>query len=726
MGTRRAVVLLSLAVLVSACTRSTNLPAASTPSSRPPGSASGPSEWTSSGAGRDWRTYLGDKGSTHYSTLDQINTGNVTRLQVAWTFETGDKGEFQTNNLIIDGVLYTASPSRKLMALDAGTGKEIWRFDPKSERDDLVGNRQRGLAYWESGDDRRIFTSAGTWLYAVNARTGALIRSFGDNGSIHLGRGLGLGGTPTVRLNTPGVIYKDLLILGGLISEETAGAIRAFDVRTGELKWVFRTIPRPGEYGYETWPPDAWKTAGGASDWSGHSVDEQRGIVYVSTETAGPDFWGGDRFGANLFANSVIALDATTGKRLWHFQIVHHDLWDLDLPSPPTLLTVTHNGRRIDAVAQGTKHGLLFVFDRVTGSPLWPVRERTGHESRIPGVKTWPTQPFPEKPAPLMRQLYTEADVSDISPEARVLTSERFKRAGSFGALPPPSLKETILFPGPDGGFEWGGAAADPDGILYANLNEIPWFYQMIPTRGPTGAPVSRGERQYLVHCASCHGMDRTGDAAGGMPPLLNMRDRLTREYVTKVVDSGGGRMPPFGQLPETQRGAILDFLFGTERPAAVDAAAPGADGPAREGPPYAFAGFRRWFDREGYPAIKPPWGTLNAVDLNTGEIKWKVPLGEYPELTKRGIPPTGTENYGGPVVTAGGLIFIGATADETFRAFDKATGQVLWQAKLPFSGNATPSTYMVNGKQYVVISAGGGKSGRPAGGTIVAFALPN
>jgi quinoprotein glucose dehydrogenase len=678
------------------------------------------------GAGRDWPTYLGDKATTHYSTLAQITRDNVDRLQVAWTFETGDKGEFQTNNLIIDGVLYTASPSRKLIALDAATGKELWRFDPLTERDDLVGNRQRGLAYWAGDGGGRIFTSAGTWLYAVDARTGTLIRSFGDNGSIHLGRGMGLGGTPTIRANTPGTIYDDLLIIGGLISEQTAGAIRAFDVRTGELRWVFRTIPRPGEYGYETWPPDAWKTAGGASDWSGHSLDEARGIVYVSTETAGPDFWGGDRFGENLFANSVIALDARTGKRLWHYQIIHHDLWDLDLPSPPTLLTVTHGGRRIDAVAQGTKHGLLFVFDRVTGEPLWPIHERPALPAKLPGVQTWPTQPFPEKPAPLMRQIYTADDVSNISPEARALTTERFTLVGSHGAMPPPSVQETILFPGPDGGFEWGGAAADPDGILYANLNEIPWLYQMVPTRRSDGAPVSRGERQYLVHCASCHGMDRSGNLPSGMPPLTNLAGRLSPESVMTILEQGGGRMPPFAQLPAAQRKAIVDFLFGTEAPATAEATAPRAGESPRETPPYAFGGFRRWFDREGYPAIKPPWGTLNAVDLNTGEIKWKVPLGEYPELTKRGIPPTGTENYGGPVVTAGGLIFIGATADETFRAFDKDTGKVLWQASLPFSGNATPSTYMVDGKQYVVISAGGGKSGRPAGGTIVAFALPN
>lgn len=701
----------------------------------------GPADSSSIGAGRDWPTYLGDTGATHYSTLDQITTANVGQLTVAWTFDTagtavaGDAsstatGDFQTNNLIVDGVLYTASPARHVIALDAATGVQRWRFDPRSEREDAVGNRQRGLAYWTDGGDQRIFTSAGTWLYALDATTGKPVRTFGDNGSIHLGRGLGLGGTPSVRMNTPGVVYKDLLIVGGLIPENVAGGIRAFDVRTGELKWTFRTIPRPGEFGYETWPPDAWKTAGGASDWSGHSVDAARGIVYVSTETAGPDFWGGARYGENLFANSVIALDASTGRRLWHYQIVHHDLWDLDLPAPPTLLTVTHGRTRIDAVAQGTKHGFLFAFDRVTGAPLWPVHETPTTPSRIPGVKVWPTQPIPEKPAPLIRQRYTADDVSTISPMAQLLTSERFKRSGNFGAMPPPSLDETILFPGPDGGFEWGGAAADPDGVLYANVNEIPWFYRMIPTRGADGRPLSLGHRQYLVNCAACHGADRTGDVRGGMPSLERLKGRRTPEQVMSVMQQGGGRMPPFDRLGERQRAAIVAFLFGTET--AGDGTAPRrtASGPESTAPqppepPYAFGGFQRWFDREGYPAIKPPWGTLNAVDMNSGEILWKVPLGEYPELTARGIPPTGTENYGGPIVTAGGLIFIGASADETFRAFDRKTGRILWQARLPFSGNATPSTYMVGRRQYVVISAGGGKSGRPAGGTIVAFALP-
>jgi quinoprotein glucose dehydrogenase len=680
-------------------------------------------------SGDDWPAYLGNPARTLYSRLDQINKGNVADLRVAWTFDTGDVGEYQSNNLVVDGVVYTASPARNVIALNAATGETLWRFNPGSEQQGPPGRRQRGVLYWADGDDRRIFTAAGTRLYALQAATGRPIRTFGENGSLHLGTGLRAKGVPNAGLNTPGVLYKDLLIISANTGEDVPGAVRAFDARTGELRWIFHTIPQPGEYGYETWPPDAWKKVGGASAWAGIALDEHRGIVFAATETAGPDFWGGERFGENLFANCIIALDANTGRRLWHYQLVHHDIWDMDLPTPPVLLTVTHEGRRIDAVAQGTKQGLLFVFDRVTGEPLWPIHEMPAPPSEIPEVRTWPTQPVPARPPPLMRQVYTADEVSTLSAAAHALTSERLSRAGSFGAFPPPRWMESIKFPGFDGGFEWGGSATDPDGILYVNINEIPWIYQLVPTRQGDVA-TSPAERQYLIHCSPCHGFDRAGIAAAGMPSLLGLADRKSREEVARIVAEGGGRMPPFGQLPKARRDEIISLLF--EREVSVPDGSK-ASGPQRSpaaageagGPPFVFGGFRRWFDAEGYPAIKPPWGTLNAVDLNTGEIKWKVTLGEYAELTARGIPPTGTENYGGPVVTAGGLVFIGATADETFRAFDKDTGEILWQAKLPFGGNATPSTYRVNGRQYVLVSAGGGKSGRPAGGSLVAFALP-
>jgi quinoprotein glucose dehydrogenase len=448
-----------------------------------------------------------------------------------------------------------------------------------------------------------------------------------------------------------------------------------------------------------------------------------------------------------------VALDANTGTRLWHHQLVHQDTLDKDLPTPPVLLTVTQGGQRIDAVAQGTKNGLLFVFNRVTGEPLWPIEERPIPASELPGMTTWPTQPFPTKPAPLMRQTYTANDVSTMSPTASATTLQRFSVVGSHGAFAPPSLKETILFPGFDGGMEWGGAAVDRDGNYYVNINEIPWLYQMVPTRRDDGSPLSLGERSYLIQCASCHGIDRNGDATHGFPSVVNLAPRLDTASVLALLEKGVARMPSFDGVPEGQRRAIVDHLFGTEQEASAYQAAGGRGGRGERGggapaaaagrvggaargvgggagrggrnpAPYAFVGFRRW-QVEGYPAIAPPWGTLNAVDLNTGDIKWQVPLGEYPELTARGIPSTGTENYGGPVVTATGLIFIGATADETIRAFDKDTGEILWQAKLPFGGNATPSVYSVNGRQYVVISAGGAKSGRPAGGSIVAFALP-
>jgi quinoprotein glucose dehydrogenase len=551
-------------------------------------------------------------------------------------------------------------------------------------------------------------------LFALDAVTGKVIKDFGKEGSIKLGSGL----------NTPGVVYKDLVIVGGVGGK---GAVRAYDVRTGAQRWIFHLIPRPGEVGYDTWPKDAYKTATGLMPWCGQSLDEKRGIVYVATKTAEPDFYGGRRHGANLFANSVLALDAATGKRIWHFQIVHHDLLDKDLPCPPVLLTVTHKGKKIDAVAQGTKHGLLFVFNRETGEPLWPIEERPVPASELEGEKAWPTQPFPTKPPPLMRQKYTETDASNISPKTHQLTLDRIKASPNFGPFPAPGLNETVMFPGFDGGMEWGGGAADPDGIYYVNVNEMPWLLQMIETRKADGSKLVRGERDYKIFCGACHGLDRKGNKQAGFPPLLGIGDRKTRAEIELITRQGGGRMPGYATMPEAKRAAILDYVLN-HKPPSPSRPEPGEPAPKvidKQPPAYAFGGFRRWLDDEGYPAIKPPWGTLNAVDLNTGKIKWKVVLGEYPELTARGIPPTGTENYGGPLVTASGLIFIGATADETFRVFDKENGKTLFKAKLPFSGTATPSTYMVKGRQYVVISAGGGKSGRPRGGHLVAFALP-
>ena len=676
----------------------------------------------------DWPTYLGAKERNLYSPLNQINRANVSQLKVAWTYDTGDKGEYQANNLIINGVLYTASPTRKVIALDAATGKELWKWEPAKERSGAGRSRQRGLVYWQDAKtgEGRLFTGVNNYLFALDAKTGQVIRSFGENGSLHLGAGLVEGpNQPNVGLNTPGVIYQDMLIYGGIGGP---GALRAIDVRTGAQRWVFHLIPRPGEVGYETWPKEAYKTATGLMPWCGQALDEQRGIVYIATKTAEPDFYGGERHGMNLFANCIVALEAKTGKRLWHFQIVHHDLLDKDLPCPPVLLTVTHKGKKIDAVAQGTKHGYLFVFNRVTGEPLWPIEERPVPKSDLRGEQAWPTQPFPTKPAPLMRQRYTEADVSNISPEAQQATLDRIKASPNFGPFPAPSLNETVMFPGFDGGMEWGGGAADPGGIYYVNVNEMPWLVQMVETRRADGKPLVPGERDYMVYCGPCHGLDRKGNIPGGFPSLIDVEKRKTRLEIETITRQGGGRMPAFDMIPEGARAAILDYVRNENTISAggrPDEANNNSNAAANKAPSYAFAGFRRYLDKEGYPAIKPPWGTLNAVDLNTGEIKWKVPLGEYEKLTARGIPPTGTENYGGPVVTAGGLIFIGATADETFRAFDKDTGKVLWQSKLPFGGNATPSTYTVKGKQYVVISAGGGKSGRPSGGSIVAFTLP-
>ena len=685
-----------------------------------------------------WGTYLGDKASSHYSTLKQITPRNVAKLEVAWTYraggmDTNNRSQIQCNPLVIDGVLYGTTPDLQLFALNAATGTELWRFNPASVKGITKAGVNRGLVYWADGGDRRILFGCDHFLHAINASNGQRVASFGDGGAIDLKKDLGRDvSSLSLQSSTPGVVYGDLLIMGMRLGEGPApvapGHIRAFNVRNGKLAWRFHTIPEPGEFGYDTWPPNAYQYTGAANVWTGFALDERRGIVFCPTGSAAFDFWGGNRIGQNLFANCLIALDAKTGKRLWHQQLVRHDLWDRDLPAPPNLLTVTHGGKRIDAVAQVTKSGHVFVFHRETGEPLFPIREVPVPMSDLQGESAWPTQPFPTKPAPFSRQLFTYNDITDISPESHRHVLERFAKIRPHTPYLPPSREGSIVFPGFDGGAEWGGAATDPDGVLYVNGNEMPWVLTMVETKRKGTEPLASGEAIFTQICAACHGIDRQGNKAQNVPSLVGVEQRLKKLDVLALLKTGKGVMPSFDFLTENQRQLVVDYLLGTAP------ATPANDAGRKEELggvdvlgtiPYTMTGYHRWLDTNGYPAIKPPWGTLNAIDLNTGEYRWRMTLGEWPELTAKGIPPTGTENYGGPVVTAGGLVFIAASRDEHLRAFDRKTGKELWKAKLPAAGYATPSTYSVNGRQYVVIACGGGKIGTKSGDAYVAFALP-
>jgi quinoprotein glucose dehydrogenase len=689
-------------------------------------------------ASNDWPVYLGDKSSSHYSVLKQINVKNVSRLQVAWTYHSGDgrsddRSQIQCNPLIIHGVLYGTSPMLKLLAVDAASGHELWRFDPfdgSGGQNSLGVNR--GVVYWADGLDRRLLFVAGHFLFAVDATSGKPISSFGDSGRVDIQQGLDRDVSKLYVLSTtPGIVFKDLLILGTRVSEgpgpAAPGHVRAYDIRTGHRAWIFHTIPQPGEAGYETWPLDTWRFIGGANCWTGMALDEERGIVFVPTGSATFDFWGGNRIGKDLFANCLLALDAATGKKLWHYQVIHHDLWDRDLPAPPNLVSLHHNGKRIDAVAQVTKSGRVFVFNRDTGEPLFPIQEKPVPPSDLQGESAWPTQPFPLKPAPFARQAFTADEITDLWPESYKAVLERFIKVRPHLPFMPPSKEGTIILPGFDGGAEWGGAAVDPvKGILYVNANEMPWILTMVPTGSTSGAPLAGGESIYRQICATCHGPNRSGDPARAFPSLERIREKLKQPEIVHLLETGKGMMPAFAFLTSEQKQAVAGFLLGETTPAAT-----GSGGePFRTGEdvlgnePYSFTGYNRWVDPKGYPAVKPPWGTLNAIDLNSGEFLWRRPLGELPELTAQGIPPTGTENYGGPILTAGGLIFIAATKDERIRAFDQKSGEVLWQAKLPAGGYATPATYTVRGRQYVVIACGGGKMGTKSGDAYVAFAL--
>jgi glucose dehydrogenase len=764
---------------------------------------------------KNWDAYYGSAGNDHASDLTQINRGNISRLKEAWRFETGETGGLETTPLVVNGVLYALTPSQKVIALDGRNGRLIWTFDSGVKGT----GPNRGLTFWHSGNEQRLFAGVMNFLYALDPDTGRPIASFGRDGRVDLREGLGREpALQSIALTSPGVIYKDAIIVGGRVPETMpapSGDIRAYDVRTGAVRWTFHTIPHPGEFGYDTWPKGAWKTAGSANNWAGMAVDIDHGIVFVPTGSAVPDFYGANRQGDDLFADCLLALNAETGKRIWHFQGVHHDIWDRDFPSPPTLVTLQHDGTQIPAVVQSTKQGMLFVFNRLTGQPLFPIEERAVPQSEVPGERAAASQPFPLFPAPFSRQEVTEDTLTDRTPEAHRWAVEEFGKIRHAGPYTPLSTGvQTLVMPSFEGGGEWGGIAVEPySGIAYVNANDYA-SYTSLEAHRRSGS----GQSTYLEQCSECHGENRAGSPPT-FPSLLDIGKTHTSAELAAIVHQGRGRMPAFPNVQETQlekliaylrsgvdqetpeehdaglrttnhatnafqreprgaevyasrcaichgnrlegSGAVFPGLKGiTSRmsdagilgivhsgsgrmPAILDISATDesdllrffhADAPKKasqsDDTGYVMTGYRRFLDPDGYPAVAPPWGTLSAIDLNTGKFLWQRPLGEYPALSAKGIPETGTENYGGPLVTAGGVVWIAATNfDCKFRAFDKKTGKLLWQTTLPYPGNATPATYAIDGKQYVVIASGGGAllaASRTSKGIYIAYALPD
>ncbi|MEX6687735.1 PQQ-binding-like beta-propeller repeat protein [Danxiaibacter flavus] len=691
-----------------------------------------------------WSVVNGNATGNKYSSLEQIDTTNVQRLQVAWTYNTGDAdtaahSQIQCNPIIVDGIMYATSPQLKLIAVDAATGKEKWVFKPFEQVEGdkeghFILNNNRGVAYWTDGkDDKRIFYTAGSFVHAVNATTGKLIESFGNKGKIDLHDDLGADVHDLfVTATSAPTVYKDLVITGTRVSEgmdAAPGHIRAYDVRTGKMRWIFHTIPQPGEPGYETWEDkDAWKMVGGANNWMGLTVDHQRGIAYVPIGSASMDFYGGKKLGSNLYADCMLALDAATGKLKWHFQFIHHDTWDWDPSSAPVLTTIQHEGKDVDVVAQTTKTGFVFVFDRETGKSIFPIKETpVDTATKLVGEKLWPTQPVPQKPAPFVRQTFGEKDINPYLPKESYEDVKSRLKTYHTGMFTPQSKEGTVIFPGFDGGAEWGGPAVDPEsGLLYVNANEMAWILHMLDvdkTKQTSETYIKAGVRLYKQHCMSCHGPERKG--GGNYPSIVDVNKKLNEDSFIDFINHGRRMMPAFQYLKQEEKEAIASFVLDIKSNQQKKFVSVPTAAEVFRNVPYTISGYIKFLSKEGLPAIAPPWGTLTAINLNTGEHVWKTTLGEEAELKARGVPPTGTENYGGPVVTKGGLLFIGASKDGKFRAFSKATGTLLWETNLPAPAFATPAVYSANGRQYVVVACGGGKLGTKSGDAYVAFALP-
>ncbi len=653
-----------------------------------------------------WDRSLGGPTSNRFTALTQISKANVAQLKVAWEYHSGDgTANVQCNPIIVDGVMFAPTAGWNIVAVDATNGKELWRFAPPREGRRLEDQpARRGLLHWpgDAKNPARVIFGAGNWLYALDPKTGKPLAGFGENGRTNIPAGT----------STVGAIFRDVLVAAGY-----AGDVFGYDIRTGALRWTFKTKPDAGEYGHETWS----SIEQGANCWGGMALDESRGIAYVATGSPKPNYIGMGHTGDNLFSNCVIALDALTGKRLWHFQEIRHDVWDWDIPAPPNLVTVERpaaDGKsvRVDAVAQVTKLGNTLLLDRVTGAPLFDFRLVKVNTRVLPGDIAAPMQPMPTLPQPFARQAYTVAEMP-ASPDAQAVVLPIVQRANSG---PYPSIEEakpTLLF-NIHGGAEWTGASSDPrNGKLFVTSNEIPWFVTCFRDSDPEPLkPATAGEQVYQATCAACHGADRKGISHA--PPLRGVRLRLGEAEIRAHLKTGKGSMPPMPQLTEEQLKPLLDFLLCRDRPI------PPLDPKAK--PKWTFAGWNRLVDHEGYPGCKPPWGTLTCLDLNTGKIAWQVPFGEYAELAARGVPKTGQESFGGCMSTASGLVIAGGTRDRKIRAFDADTGAELWSHQLPLHPTAPPASYEVDGRQFIVVPVtGGGKIGGPTGDSWVAFALP-